>query len=377
MRQMDTNIMNSKNNTYNKEENNMSAITNNVVGLHMGNVWEDIQTHLKGFESKHTSENYERGLRKFFQWFKGKDLELLTREDLYIRNADVLKYRNFLKEILDEEGERQYTNTSINNVIAAIQSLYVFLEKNDYDVKSVTTRANPLADDSVRCGALYTHEAEKMADIIIDTVKGIEKSALIRMAYITSFRKGSLLRLEWDDIVEHPSNKYYEVTVMGKGGKKHTVPISEDLYQYVLKIKDQRYYERYNDNKIFHLSTGAIQDMMTYLKDKMSISEQRNVVFHSFRNVASMYGTLEEAKEHYNHSSFNVTEKYRHKDNDMSNSLSLRIGEKIDDEIFMELSKEEIIQLVLRQNEGVIHQMKRDAQKIVNDKNENKKESVE
>lgn len=355
----------------------MSTVTNNVVGLHTGSVWEDIQTHLKGFESKHTSENYERGLRKFFQWFKGKDLELLTREDLYIRNADVLKYRNFLKEILDEEGERQYTNTSINNVIAAIQSLYVFLEKNDYDVKSVTTRINPLADDSVRCGALYTHEAEKMADIIVATVKGVEKSALIRMAYTTSFRKDSLRKLEWNDIVKHPSNKYYEVTVIGKCGKKHTVPISEDLYQYLLKIKDQKYYARYNDNKIFHLSTGAIQDMMTYLKDKLGISEQRNVVFHSFRNVASMYGTLEEAKEHYNHSSYNVTEKYRHKDNDMSNSLSLRIGEKIEDGVFEELSKEELIQLLMRQNEGVIHQMKRDAQKIVNDKIENKKESVE
>lgn len=347
----------------------MGAATNNVVGLHTGSVWEDIQTHLKGFESKYTSENYERGLRKFFQWFKkGKDLEMLLREDLYIRNADVLKYRNFLKEIIDEEGERQYTNTSINNVIAAIQSLYVFLEKNDYDVKSVTTRINPLADDSVRCGALYTHEAEEMADIVVDTVKGIEKSALIRMAYTTSFRKGSLLNLEWDDIVKHPSCKYYEVTVIGKGGKKHTVPISEDLYLYVLKIKDQKYYTRYNDNKIFHLSTKAIQDMMVYLKEKLGIPEQRNVVFHSFRNVASMYGTLEEAKEHYNHSSFNVTEKYRHKDNDMSNSLSLRIGEKIDNRIFEELSKEEIIQLLLRQNEGVVHQMKRDALTIVNDK---------
>ncbi|MNI51272.1 site-specific tyrosine recombinase XerC [compost metagenome] len=258
----------------------------------------------------------------------------------------------------------------------------MFLEKNDYDVKSVTTRINPLADDSVRCGALYTHEAEKMADIIIDTVKGIEKSALIRMAYTTSFRKGSLLRLEWDDIVKHPNNKYYEVTVMGKGGKKHTVPISEELYQYLLKIKDQKYYARYNDNKIFHLSTGTIQDMMGYLKNKLGIPEQRNVVFHSFRNVASMYGTLEEAKEHYNHSSYNVTEKYRHKDNDMSNSLSLRIGEKIEDNIFDQLSKEEIIQLIMKQNEGVVHQMKRDAQKMVNGKNEKdnikiKKESVE
>ncbi|MBX4152212.1 tyrosine-type recombinase/integrase [Paenibacillus lautus] len=342
-----------------------SFAKNNVVGLHSGSVYEDIMTHINDFESGFTSQNYKSSLSRFFMWMRGKELTELTEEDLYIRNADLLKYRNYLKEIKDEEGGRKYSNNSINNYIAAIQSLYKFLEKNDYEVKSIVTKIKPLADDSQRCGTLYAHEAEKMAEVVLSTVKGIEKSALIHMAYTTSFRKSSLLNIRYSDIVKHDIYDYYEVAVIGKGNKKHTVPISCELYNQLLQIKKQDYYKKYQDDKVFHLSKTTIQEMMDFLKQELNIPPHRNIKFHSFRNVASMYGTLEEAKAHYNHSSYDVTERYRHKDNDLSNSLSLRIDKNIDDNIFNGLSKEELIEIILKQHEGAIFQMKRDAQNIL------------
>lgn len=347
-----------------------ASLNNNLVGLHTKSVNEDIETHLNSFESRFTSNTYRNRLVKFFMWYRGKNLASLKEDDLQIRNADILRYRNFLKELKDEDEKRFYTNTTINNFIAAIQSLYTFLEKNDYNVKAIVTQIKPLSDDSEQCGRLYTHEAEQMAVIAEGTVKGIEKSALIRMAYTTSFRKGSLLNLQWTDIIKTESHDYYEVNIIGKGGKKHVMPISPDLYDYLLKIKEQPYYKRYNDNKIFHLGTKTIQNMMDYLKSELKIPKERNVVFHSFRNVASMYGTLEEAKEHYNHSSYNVTERYRHNDNDLSNSLSLRIGNQIEDSIFDELTKEELVEIILNQHEGAVFQMKREAKKIKEGKTE-------
>ncbi|WP_431785804.1 tyrosine-type recombinase/integrase [Paenibacillus lactis] len=343
---------------------------NNVVGLHKGSVYEDIMTHINSFESGFTSQNYKNSLTRFFMWMRGKELTELTKEDLYIRNADLLKYRNYLKEIKDEEGERKYSNNSINNFMAAIQSLYGFLEKNEYNVKAIFTKITPLSDDSKRCGTLYAHEAEKMAKVVVSTVKGIEKSALIHMAYTTSFRKSSLLNIRFSDIVKHDAYDYYEVTVIGKGNKKHTVPISCELYNQLLQIKEQEYYKKYQDDKVFHLSKTTIQEMMNYLKQELNIPPHRNIKFHSFRNVASMYGTLEEAKAHYNHSSYDVTERYRHKNNDLSNSISLRIDKNIGDEIFNDLSKEELIELILKQHEGAIFQMKRDAQNILDGRGE-------
>ncbi|WP_311078270.1 tyrosine-type recombinase/integrase [Paenibacillus polymyxa] len=346
----------------------MNAATNNVVGLHNRSVNEDIETHLNSFESNFTRTTYRNSLSKFFMWYKGKDLTTLKAEDLIIRNADILRYRNFLTELKDEDGERLYMNTTINNHIAAIQSLYSFFEKNDYDIKAIVTHIKPLSDDSKRCGTLYPHEAEQMAIVVKGTKKGVEKSALIQMAYITSFRKSSLLNIEWTDIVYDGLHSYYTVRIVGKGGIKHVVPIEPDLYKYLLKIKEQPYYAKYKDNKIFHLDKKTIQNMMVFLREQLNITKERNIVFHSFRNVASSFGTLEEAKLHYNHSSYDVTERYRHKDNDLSNSLSLRIGNKIDDSVFGELTKEELIMIIQNQHEGVIAQMKRDAKKIIDDK---------
>lgn len=342
----------------------MNATRNNVIGLHIGSVNEDIQTFISKFDSKNTQTNYERSIRSFFMWFTKKPLELLQREDLHVRNADVIKYQTYLRN-----HEADYTNTTINNMMAAIQSLYEFLEINEYDVNSKYVKVDVLPDDSESAGDLFHHEAEAMANLVKGHKKGQEKSALIRLAYTTSFRKSSLLNLEWTDIKRNPEADHYLVTTVGKGGKKHTVPISAELFHELELIKEQKYYQQYSDNKIFHLSKTTIQNMMDTLKEEMNIPDERNIVFHSFRNVAASYGSLEEVKAHLNHSDINTTNKYyRHKMKDYSQSISLRMEDKLDDDVFESLSKEELIQLIKQQAVGTVIQMKKEALEMINKK---------
>lgn len=344
-----------------KGGNAMNAIKNNVLGLHTGTVYEDIRTFISKFESKNTQINYERNIRSFFMWIAQKPIEILKKEDLHVRNADIVKYQVYLRN-----HETDYTNTTINNMMAAIQSLYEFLEINEYEVNSKHVKVDVLPDDSESAGSLFFNEAEYMAKLVKKQTKGQEKSGLIRLAYTTSFRKSSLLNLEWTDIKENPEADHYLVTSVGKGGKKHTVPISSELYSELQLIKEQKYYEKYNDNKIFHLSKTTIQNMMDSLKKEMGISEERNIVFHSFRNVAASYGSLEEVKEHLNHSDINTTNKYyRHKMKDYSQSISLRMDDKFDDDVFNSLSKEELIQLIKQQCVGVVIQMKKEAAEML------------
>ncbi|PYY28338.1 tyrosine-type recombinase/integrase [Paenibacillus illinoisensis] len=342
--------------------------TNNVVTLHTNRVYDDIITFIKKFESKHTRSNYERNIRNFFLWLPiNKKIEHLNVDDIQVRNADIIRYQTYLKE-----HEADYANITINNYIAAIQSLYEFFEINEYPVNSKHTKVDSLSDDVEHAGALYLNEAEEMARLIMnDRKQGQEKSAFIRMAYTTSFRKSSLRALEWGDIKLNPNGNHYLVTTVGKGNKKHTMPISVDLYNELLKIKEKPYYKKYNDNKIFHLSPTTIQSMMKRLKDQMGILPERNVKFHSLRNVAAGFGTLEEAKKHLNHSSIATTQIYRsHATEDYSNSISLRLEEKIDDNIFKELTKDQLIQLILNQGYGTITQMKKEAQEMLISKSE-------
>lgn len=340
----------------------MSAFANNVTGLHRKSVEEDIETFIQQSISPYTQSNYRRNIARFFMWYKNKKINDLNRDDIYVRNADIVRYQTFLRK-----HEADYTHTTINNMIAAIQSLYEFLEKNEYEVNSTQIKVKPLPDDSESSGALYLYEAEQMAQLVkTQRVKGQEKSALIRLAYTTSFRKGSLLNLKWSDITKSTDGEHYLVSTLGKANKKHTIAISSELYNELLLIKDCEYYSRYNDNKIFHLSTKTIQEMMNWLKKEMNIPAERNIVFHSFRNVAASYGTLEEVKDHLNHSNINTTEKfYRKRKRDHSQDISLRIEDKIDDNIFDSLAREELILLIKQQNIGTLIEMKKKAKEIL------------
>ena len=90
----------------------MNAIKNNVMGLHTGTVYEDIRTFVSKFESKNTQTSYERNIRSFFMWIAQKPIEMLKKEDLHVRNADIVKYQVYLRN-----HEADYTNTTINNMM--------------------------------------------------------------------------------------------------------------------------------------------------------------------------------------------------------------------------------------------------------------------
>ncbi|QSF43288.1 tyrosine-type recombinase/integrase [Paenibacillus tianjinensis] len=340
----------------------MDAATNNVVGLQVGSVWEDIQTFLgdHATKSKYTYDNYLNSLRKFFMWYRGKELNALTISDLEIRNADVLRFRNHLINDYDLE------NSTINNRIAAISSLYNFLEINSYNVNSKVVTLTNLVENENTAGKLYYQEAELMSELVLTQKKGIEKSALIEMAYVTSLRKGTLLNLSWNDIKKNPTLDYYEVTVIGKGNKRHTIAIKVELFNKLCEIKEQPYYKKFDaakQNKIFNLSTRTIQDMMNELKKEIGIDPDRNIVFHSFRNVASYFGTLEELQQQLGHADINTTKKhYRHANTNLSNMISMRIGDKVDFSVFEALSKEQLIHLVSDLDIGTLLSLKKRAE---------------
>jgi integrase len=338
-----------------------------VIELYNRRVYQDIMTFIGKFESQHTQKNYERSVRRFFLCLAPvkKDIEHLTVDDLKVRNADIVRYQKYLKD-----HEADYTNVTINNYIAPIQSLYEFLEINEYPVNSKHVKVDSLSNDSEHAGALYLHEAEQMAELVLKERLGQEKSAFLRMAYTTSFRKSTLQYLKWTDIKLNEGGSYYEVSVVGKRGKRHVVPISIDLYNELIKIKEFSYYKKYNDGRIFHLANKTIRLMLESLKEKLGILPERNVVFHSFRNVAAGFGTLEEAKKHLNHSNISTTETYyRHVNEDLSDSISLRMEDKFDDSILEQLSQAELIEIIKNQNYGVVTQIKREAQDILNKNN--------
>lgn len=290
----------------------IQAAVNNVVGFSTGTVEEDINIFLDklALKSERTKESCGRAIRRFFMWYCGKTLNQLVVADLHIANKKMIQYQLHLKSLKSGNGESLYTNSSINQYTSAVISLYEYLSRDvNNNVRAEDVKLDMLPDEGENYGELYWREAETMAQLVLKQKKGHEKATLISLAYRTSFRKSTLLSLELTDFKYNAISNCYLVTGLGKGRKKHGRPISVELYNDLIAITKLKYYARYNDNKIFHLSDQGIRDMMQVLKMEMEISEERNIVFHSFRNCAAGYiaetgGNIEEIRDQLNHSGY-------------------------------------------------------------------------
>jgi integrase len=357
----------------------MSAVEN-VYSLPINSVYKDITTFLRDQDSEHTRKNYERAIRYFFTYMRqGKRLEDLTVGDLKFRNADVKEYRLHLKDKCASAG-------TANLYLAALQSLYDFFERNYEGIRAASVKVDFLTYNPQSYGKLTVQEAEMMAELAKEELNGHEKYCLIRLAYTTSFRKETLLSLQWSDFKKHPTRPIYLITTdITKGEKEHTRPISEDLYGELLKIKESKRYQKYNDNKVFHFNNSTVQEMMDKLREKMGFTPEDKIVFHSLRSVMAVFAveTLKDykmAKEQLNHSDINTTiNSYTEAYDDYEAMPGVLVEQKVSDDVFDALTRDELLSLLKSQTNGVLLGLKIGAKKMLEEKmkvSEKEKETI-
>ncbi|WP_172249946.1 tyrosine-type recombinase/integrase [Saccharibacillus deserti] len=350
----------------------MSSFQNNVVGLHTKSVYESITAFFMkcSKKSENTTRVYGSAISRFFSWHCNKQLNELLESDLDVTNDRIIRYQDYLSNDLD------HANSYVNTQLSAISSLYNHLQRNRFAVRADDLKVDPLPDESERHGELEYEEAEQMARLVLKQVKGQEKHCLIRMAYVTSFRISSLLNIEWTDIVYSEKDGCYLVTTIGKRRKRHTRPISAELYEELLKIKEQDYYQRYNDNKIFHLTEKTARTMIHNLCEEMGIPDERNIVFHSLRNVAAGFirdngGDIEAIREQLNHNGYGALKHYMHSNKDYANMPGLKMEQELDLGLFETLNREELLNIILSQQGSHLNSLYRAAEQLQTNKSQN------
>ncbi len=353
----------------------MQAQQLNVIGLTTGSVNEDIIIFLNDEKfSSGTRTAYLHDIKLFFS-FMNKNFDSLSIHDLQYENKDIIRYRNFL--INDLHLSKSTTNTKI----AALQSLYAYFKRNRYDIKysidCEVFKIKKLKFKTNSYGYLSPEEVETMIQIVKTQVKGIEKSLLIRLATRTSLREDTLLNLTWDNIIrDSEQDCYFVCTTEKKTEEEVKQPISNTLYNELIQIKQLTYYQRYKDNKIFHVTTKTICDMMATLRKEINIPEGRNIVFHSFRNYGSNFilestGDIVAAQMQLGHSDMNITYKnYVNKQRNASQMAGLLLDEQQDQEAFNKLTFDEMKQLLNDTKNGIRTQLIREATKIIDNRSD-------
>ncbi|OPH61749.1 hypothetical protein BC351_00465 [Paenibacillus ferrarius] len=343
----------------------------NVIGFNSDTVYSDILTFINDERfSEGTRIGYMHDIKLFFSFMNKPSIEQLTHNDLHYENKDIIRYRNFLI------NDKQHSNATSNRKLASLQSLYSFFKRNRYDTKhgidTEVFQIDKLKNKSKSYGYLTPEELQAMLQLVLNQVKGYEKYCLIRLATTTSLREDTLLNLTWDNFEKNDQqNCYFVNTVEKKTDKEVSQPISVNLYNELLEIKKLGYFQRYKDNKIFHVTTKTIWEMMSTLKKELNINDKRKIVFHSFRSYGANFilettGDLVAASNQLNHSNIQTTyQHYINKTKDVQKSAGLLLDEQIDQDAFNKLTFEEIKLLLNDTKNGLRSQLLREATRII------------
>lgn len=328
----------------------------NVVSLNRETVYDYVETFLDTRKSENTKKSYRKTISDFFMFMVGKPISLLIEDDLKYKYKDILKYQKHL--------QKKYSNKSVNQKMNAIRSLFNYLAKNEFDVKTIVFEVEGLSEhDSKTIGFFKSYdEAMLMVGRAKELFHGEMKSTLLDLAVHTSIRLSALLKLRPIDFKQIDDTKW-EVKAIDKRNKPVKKAIRVELYERVqaLMFGKKRY------DKIFNIGARQITNDIQKLCEMMNIDPERNISFHSFRKVAAMYeitenGDIVAAARALNHSGIQTCYKYyTDHTRDYDSEASITMGQEEDmsciENAIENMSKDELKKLIRGCNKRTIREL--------------------
>lgn len=258
-------------------------LVDNVVQLENEStkIYDQIRRYFERHEnrSEKTRIAYENDVKQFFQVVKNKQINELTMEDIQLTLDDFEDFVYFMKNSVNENGERRFSNKTINRKVSGVKGLvkYLAAKKIINDV-SYLDLIESLPEETNSYGVLESWEVFKMAELALEErEKGEIKRLLILFAFDTRIRKDAILKLKWSDFIVREN----DVLVKGidKGNKEFRETISKDFYEELLTIKEE------GQERVFNISKRALDSTFERLKKKMNFPEERRITFHSLKKA--------------------------------------------------------------------------------------------
>lgn len=321
----------------------------NVTELYVDTVTNDIDTFLKEeITNEHTRRGYEFDIKYFFQYMRDKSLNELTTADLWFEYKDILRYRSHLKN--------KYTKSAtIERKIASVSKLYRYFAKNNYKINPHAFElGREDADDTNGADPLSVPEAIEMAEMAKELRNGEEKSLIIELAYMTSFRISAILDLTWDKF-NYAGNDLWEIRINHKR-KKDKKPIFDETYQRLKALKKS------DTDKVFSVSYTTIYETIKMLAKKMGIEDERKITPHSLKKTMINW-TLDQLKDvllaakQGNHTLDVMQRHYADKRTDYSKYPIVMMRNGNDISPLEELDKEELIRLIQKASYGTQNEL--------------------
>jgi integrase len=320
----------------------------------------------KGADSENTLIAYEKDVTDFFMAMHKKDIDQLTVYDLIFEQEDIERYQSFLGE--------HYKGASVNRKINTIRSLFNHFEANKYfyydkkgDKVFITASAfldiEPFkTNDSEGSGMIYHDEVKAMLEKAKTLPNGEEKALALELLSVTSFRVSAVVDLKWSNFRKEKDT--WVIKVVDKQ-KIHEKPIREDLYERLVNENNRKNDLLSDNNKVFSFKDRkTLERTVNEVAKLCGFDEDRDITPHSFKKYG-MYevhlitnGNFEEVAKQGNHSSYETSMRYYMQfRKDYASMPCLMIGQEIDDTIFDELDREQIVNLLKNSSRAIKFQL--------------------
>lgn len=325
-------------------------IGNNVIKLQNENVkvYDQIQKYLTNhsYNSERTRISYETDIKQFFKIVRDKDINELNIDDIQVTLDDFEDFINVLYNERTKNGERKYSNKTINRKVSAVKGLVKYLgAKKLIQDTTYFNLIRSLPEVSNSYGVLSIEEVFQMADLALqEREKGEVKRLAILLAFDICIRQNALLNLKWSDFIEREN----DVLVKGvdKGNKEFRETISKEFYQELLKIKEP------NSEYVFNISKKALNESFNRIKKKMNIDPERNITWHSLKKAGVSFryrltgNDILEAQRAAKHSRLDTTRLYLQETEYNVPLGGVSNGGKIDTELYKKVDHETLVKAI-------------------------------
>ncbi|MGZ9868181.1 tyrosine-type recombinase/integrase [Priestia endophytica] len=274
-------------------------------------VYKEIEDFLKysGVNSSNTSDNYRVHINTFFNYRK-QNIEFLSVEDIQI---DKKVIENYIVHLKDTKG---YASSTIKTKVDALKSLYkhFYGEGLIGDLRCFEAKTyKKLKVKNEEIDAFTSDEIKQMVQMALEEKDFAEsKYSFLKLAAQTSYRKGDLLNLTWNDFACYED--YVLVYVRNpKSGVPYANKISHEMYNDILNLKSDK-------DTVFNFSEKTVERMIERFIEKLAIKDGRILSFHSIRKFAitNFYSITKDfvaTQTFANHADPSTTRKYiRHVD---------------------------------------------------------------
>lgn len=349
----------------NKLENEVNTNLNDEKVI---NLYTTLEEEIEEFLFYHrknsvsTYNMYKSNLKRLAQnMFNKEHYKFITKEQIEsLKVSDLIHYFDMCYLEEDEEGNKMYANSTINHWISCVRSLIKHLAGRghiEYNIHELNMFLKKLPDDSVAIDVLSDEDSDRCLEHFKTLKLGNVMFNLGNLSVDTGLRLNELLTLEWNQFTTL-SEEEVQISSRGKnrgkGNKSWNKIISTDVYNELLKLKNE------NSIKVFNIGRSTVAKYMNETITQLGLNkDSKKYTFHSFRknSVTHTYKThgndIKAAQEWANHSSINTTAKYI-KSNQLGMVGRKSLANKVDEQAYLKVSHEQLLSTLAEWDESLL-----------------------